>query len=110
MDVRQQQQRGSYSYTVNETDPAGNLTVYTFYRTYQTEKQVYQGAVVSPSNLLSTTVTCYNGSFSNCPTSGPSPQTLRISQTDEFVYPAGSTSASLVETKFSASGPVTEVR
>jgi RHS repeat-associated protein len=92
------------SYTLTETDPAGNQTVYSFYYQHQTEAQVYQGPA-SPNNLISTTVTCYNGNFSNCPTSGPSSQTLRISQADVFTYPGSSSSASLVETKYNSTGP-----
>ena len=99
----------SWTYTVTQTDPAGNQTLYTFYRTFQTERQVYQGTV-SPSNLLSTTITCYNASFSNCPTSGPPTGTLRITQTDVFTYPKGSSSASAVETKYNQMATVAEVK
>jgi RHS repeat-associated protein len=99
-------------FTVTETDPALNNTVYTFSGGFQTEKQVYQGTV-SPSHLVSTQITCYNNNFTNCPTaappynpSNPSP----ITQTDVYSYPTNSTSPSLVETKFNSSGTVAEVK
>jgi len=102
----------SWNYTVVETDPAGNQTVYTFYGAYQTEKQTYQGPA-SANNLIGTTVTCYNGNFSNCPTAAFSVAptlVLRISQTDVFTYPGGSSSASLVETKLNPTGTIAEVK
>jgi RHS repeat-associated protein len=89
-------------FNVTETDPAGNQSVYTFYNEYQLEKQVYQGSV-SPSNLISTTVTCYNGNFANCPTTNPTAGMgvmPVIYQTDVFTYPGNSSSASLIETKY----------
>jgi RHS repeat-associated protein len=51
--------------TTTITDPQNNNTVIQFQGTYETQRQVYQGAV-SPSNLLQTTTTCYNGNTSNC--------------------------------------------
>src|SRR5207248_2810290 len=52
------------------TDPQSNVTVYTFSGIYETQRQIYQGAV-APANLLQTVVTCYNTvspTVSSCPT------------------------------------------
>jgi RHS repeat-associated protein len=92
------------NYTVTETDPATNTTVYNFNGELQTEKQV-KG---SGGTVLTTTITCYNGNFSSCPT--PTGVPLTISQTDTFAYPNGWSSASLVEAKFNAAGSVTETK
>jgi RHS repeat-associated protein len=54
-------------WTTNVTDPLSNNSVLNFQTIYLTERQVYEGSV-SPSNLLKTTVNCYNGST---PTGGP---------------------------------------
>jgi RHS repeat-associated protein len=93
-------------FNVTETDPGGNQSVYTFYDEYQLERQVYQGSV-SPSNLIGTTVTCYNGNFANCPTTNPTAGmgvTPHIFQTDVFTYPGTSSAASLIETKYNITG------
>ena len=78
---------GGSKWTTTVTDPAGNNTVFNFaedasgfYNLYPTQRQVYQGSV-SPSNLLLTTVTCYNASFTNCATAAVSSP---ISQTDTY--------------------------
>jgi RHS repeat-associated protein len=102
----------SSAYTVTETDPAGNQTVYTLWGEYQLEKQSYQGTTGS-GTLLSTTVTCYNGNFSNCTTPTTEPTNgygNEIIQTDVFTYPGGSNAASLVETKYNTTGTVAEVK
>ena len=46
-------------------DPLGNNTVVQFQGIYETQRQVYTGAISSAS-LLETTNTCYNGSASPC--------------------------------------------
>jgi len=105
------------NYTVTETDPLNNVTVYTFTGTYETQRQIYQGSV-SPQHLLKTVVTCYNGNFSNCPAASiPFVSGLGegVSQTDVYTYLNGSPSGSLVETKFNLSssiqtGTVAEVK
>jgi len=53
------------AYTTTVTDPQGNNTVIQFQGIYETQRQVYQGAI-SPSNLLKTTTVCYNGNTTNC--------------------------------------------
>ena len=53
------------AYTTTVTDPQGNVTVVQFQGNYETQRQFYQGAA-SPSNLLKTITTCYNGNTSNC--------------------------------------------
>jgi RHS repeat-associated protein len=50
------------AWTTTITDPQSNKTVLNFQGTYQTERQVYQGA----STLLKTVTTCYNGNTSSC--------------------------------------------
>jgi RHS repeat-associated protein len=51
--------------TTTITDPQGNQTVLQFQGIYETQRDIYQGAI-SPSNLLQTVKTCYNGNTSNC--------------------------------------------
>jgi RHS repeat-associated protein len=55
------------AWTTTVTDPQSNNTVIQFQGIYETERQVYQGAV-APANLLKTINTCYNGNTSNCTT------------------------------------------
>jgi hypothetical protein len=86
---------------VTVTDPSGNVTTYHFNGEFQTE-QVVQDAV---GNVLSTTVTCYNGnnsSQSGCITPA-SYVPSRITQTDVYTS-LGSSPPSLVETKYDDSG------
>ena len=86
--------------TVTETDPAGNVTTYTFVGEFQVEK------VVTDKNLgtLVTTITCYNGSNSsqsNC--LNMTNQTYSsgyVFQTDVYTTLGSSTTASLAETFF----------
>jgi hypothetical protein len=88
-------------WTTTVADPSGNNSVFNFaedantnsgaYNLYPTQRQVYQGSV-SPSNLLLTTLTCYNASFTNCATATVSSP---ISQTDTYtVLPNNATSLS----------------
>jgi YD repeat-containing protein len=99
------------SVTVNVTDPAGNLTIVSFDGSvsgYQTESQSYQGSGGTP---LVTTITCYNGTFTNCTTTNAGPRgALAITQTDVFTYRNGSSSGSLLETKYDSYGDVIEVK
>jgi hypothetical protein len=93
-------------FNVNVTDPAGNLTVVSFAGSLsgsQTESVSYQGSSGTP---LLTMITCYNNNFANCPTTGGG---VPITQTDVFTYLNGSSSASLVETKYDTYGDVTLV-
>lgn len=53
------------AYTTTVTDPASNKTVVQFQGIYETQRDFYQGAI-SPSNLLQTIKTCYNGNATNC--------------------------------------------
>jgi RHS repeat-associated protein len=99
-------------FAVTEIDPANNYTVYTFSGGFETERQVYNGAI-SPSNLLQTVITCYNARFSNCPNAPPpynSGNPAPITQTDVYTSFNNSSTASLVETKFNNVGLVTEVK
>jgi RHS repeat-associated protein len=61
-------------------DPAPNVTVVQFQGIYETQRASYQGAN-SPSNLLQTVKTCYNGNTLNCPTTAI---TLPITQRNTF--------------------------
>ena len=78
------------SYTVTQTDPAGNQTVYTFYGQYQTQELIYTGtATGTPSE---TVITCYNMNYSsqaNCvtPTAAIGPA---ITQVDVYKSFSGS--------------------
>jgi len=47
------------------TDPQANQTNMSFQGIYETERLIYQGSV-SPSNLLLTVLTCYNGATPPC--------------------------------------------
>ncbi|HEX8817224.1 MAG TPA: hypothetical protein VF753_17145 [Terriglobales bacterium] len=69
------------SFTVTETDPAGNQTVYTFQGEYQTQAVYYQGT----STVLRTVLTCYNGNTSNCVTPSPEPVPPSMKLTFETV-------------------------
>jgi RHS repeat-associated protein len=90
---------GVGNYTVTETDPASNTITYHFYSylgrpAFQTEKTIAD----SHGNLLSTTITCYNGnntSQSAC----IAPQNPIYNPTQTDVYTSlGSSAPSLVET------------
>lgn len=62
--------------TTTITDPQSNKTVVQFQRIYETQRDFYQGAI-SPSNLLQTIKTCYNGNATDCTSTAV---TLPISQ------------------------------
>ena len=51
--------------TTTITDPANNVSVIQFQGIYETQRDIYQGAI-SSSNLLQSIKTCYNGNASNC--------------------------------------------
>lgn len=74
------------AYTTTITDPQGNQSVLQFQGIYQTQRDTYQGAV-SPSNLLQTVQTCYNGNASNCTSTSVS---VPITQTNvTTILPGG---------------------
>ena len=54
------------NFTVTETDPASNQTVYNFGGEYQTQAKYYEGSATGTP--LETVITCYNGNFTNCAT------------------------------------------
>jgi hypothetical protein len=91
--------------TTAVTDPAGNETDYTFIsRGYETLRKVYEGSAAS-GTLLETVQTCYDGNFTSC-TTPATPPTLPFSQKDVYTS-FGTSSSSLVETKFdSYSNPI----
>ena len=72
--------------TTTVTDPRGNVTVIQFQGIFETQRQIYQGS----STLLETTITCYNGNTTNCPTTAI---TLPITERTAFLeWPGGSES------------------
>jgi RHS repeat-associated protein len=87
---------GSCNYTVTETDPAANQTVYYFSGEYQTAVWSYQGQSTGGyTGALRVTTTCYNGNFTNCQYSAvPS---LPIKQTDVYTW-LGAVPQALTET------------
>jgi RHS repeat-associated protein len=95
------------NFTVTVKDPANNNTVYSFSGDYQTQRQVYEGAV-APANLLLIEITCYNGNFTNC--AAPSAVPSAVTQTDKYTYSGSSTSPSLQETKYDKYGNVIELK
>lgn len=79
--------------TTSITDPAGNVTAYTFSGPYEVERRVNAG----PSNLLKIVTTCYNANFANCTTANVS----SVTQKDVYTQlPNGSTS--LVEQQYNS--------
>jgi RHS repeat-associated protein len=92
------------NFTVTETDPANNQTVYTFSNEFQTQVQYYEGSATGVA--LKTVVTCYNGDTGNCV---PQPYTSQtIARTDVYTSFNGS-SSNRVTTAFDSYGDVTSV-
>jgi hypothetical protein len=102
-----QQGYGPSTFTVIETDSLGDVITHYFSGETETER------IVTDVNLgvLSTTIKCYNGNFTNCPTTVFSlPSGWPVTQSDVYTYPGDtSTSPSLVETKFDSYGNTTQV-
>ena len=103
------------NFTVTETDPANNQTIYSFSGEYQTQMATYEGGCPTSKlgcngggTLQRTTTTCYNANFSSCATPGTVPSPT-ISQTDVYTSINGS-SSNLVETKYDSYGNTTEVK
>ncbi len=91
------------TWTTTVIDPESNYTVINAaedgvtstptYFFYETQKQIYQGSV-SPSNLLATSIRCYNANYTSCPTATVSSP---ITRTDTYSQlPNGSTRLSEV--------------
>ena len=77
---------GPCKYTVTETDPAGNQTVYYFSGEYQTAVWSYQGQSTGGyAGALRVTTTCYDGNFTTCQTPSAVPS-LPIKQTDVYTW------------------------
>lgn len=89
--------------TITDATSAQNQTVVSFSNGFETERQIYAGAV-NPSNLLETAFTCYNGTtLANC--AGPS---AAISSRAVYVqWPGGQTSHTV--TSYNNIGLPTEV-
>jgi RHS repeat-associated protein len=90
------------NFTVTETDPAGNKTVYSFAGEYQTQAVYYQGT----STVLKTVTTCYGSNGSTPPSRAncPAPSTIPsfpITETDVYTS-LGSSLYNEVQTKFDA--------
>ena len=93
-------------FTVSVTDPASNVTVYTFSGEYQTDVQYYEGPATG--NPLKEVVTCYgtvNSSKSACVNNG----NAQLYPTAVYTYLNGSSSPSLVATTYDTYGNVTQV-
>jgi RHS repeat-associated protein len=92
--------------TTTVTDPTGNYTVYSFQGGLQTERQSYNRA----GTLLSTSITCYNGNYSQCAAGTNLPASpTSITQTDVYALQETGSPVSVLETKYDYSGNVTEV-
>ena len=94
---------GPGNYTITETDSLGDVTTHYFFDELEEER------VISDVNkgILETTITCYNGNFTNC-NSAVYPNTVSlISQKDVYTY-MGSAAPSLVETKYDIYGNLTQ--
>jgi RHS repeat-associated protein len=106
------------NYTIIETDPANNQTVYNFSGALQTEVIPYQGGCVGYSgcNTGGTKVrdvtTCYNRNLNNglsgCQTPSSVPG-LPITQTDVYTWTGTTAGQSLVETTFDTYGNTDQV-
>ena len=72
---------------------------------YETQRQTYQGAV-SPSNLLQTTVSCYNGNLSSCLTTPVSSPIAQVNATLQFP----NNQQTQTVTFYNSSGLVSEVQ
>ncbi|HZQ24839.1 MAG TPA: hypothetical protein VFA89_18770, partial [Terriglobales bacterium] len=89
------------NFTVTETTPPrpgnsiGDTITHYFAGEYETQRKVTD----ANSGLLSTTVTCYNGNFTTCPTPTSVP-TLPITRQDVYTSFNGSSTASLVESVY----------
>lgn len=88
------------------TTPTANQTVIQFQGLYETQRDSYQGAI-SPSNLLGTVKTCYNGNTLSCTSTAV---TLPITQRTVFqVWPGTGGLQSRTDTMFNTLGQNTEV-
>lgn len=103
------------NFTVTQTDPVNNQTVYYFSGAYQTAKWAYQGQSTGGyTGALLVTTTCYNGNFSNCQSPSAVPA-LPITQTDVYTW-MGMTPQKLTETIYDCAsispcyGNVTEIK
>jgi RHS repeat-associated protein len=90
--------------TTTLTDPQNNHTVMQFQGGYETQRQVYQGAI-NTSNLLLTTTTCYV-STANPQTCSNTP-TLPLSGRQVTSQPGGSNLVSMHAEQYDAYGNVT---
>jgi RHS repeat-associated protein len=110
---------GPYGTTTTVLDPGKNKTVYTFMGTGAdgtagapltlTQKQVYQntGTVTSPAyTLLSTTIYCYNGNSTACPTTQAA---YPITEKDTYTAPGVKTTYSRTKQLFDTYGNVTSI-
>jgi len=90
------------NYTVINAAEDGNTSAPT-YDFYETQRQVYKGSV-SPSNLLATSIRCYNANYLSCATA---PVSSPITQTDVYSQLPNS-STRLAEVLYNSYGLVTD--
>jgi hypothetical protein len=72
--------RTAVNFAEDSTKTTG--TTVATYNLYETQRQVYQGSI-SPSNLLATSILCYNTNYANCNSSSVTVSSP-ISQTDAY--------------------------
>jgi RHS repeat-associated protein len=97
------------TWTTTVIDPSSNYTVINSAEAantnfYETQRQVYQGSV-SPSNLLATSIRCYNAVYASCSTANVS---APISQTDIYSQLPNGSNPSLSEVTYNSYGLVTD--
>jgi RHS repeat-associated protein len=99
---------GPVNFTVTETDALGDVTTHYFYGEQEEERiisDVKQG-------VLTTTITCYNGNFYNCPSAiiqTNNSGTVNITQRDVYTQLGSSGPWSLVETTYDGYGNTSSV-
>jgi len=96
------------NYTVTETDPAGNQTVYSFAGEYQTQAAYYHGS--ASGTPLKIVMICYNGNNTNCATPSSVPA-LPITETNVYTNwnSSSPTIGKLLQTNYDSYGNVTSV-
>jgi RHS repeat-associated protein len=100
---------GPGNFTITETDSLGDVTTHYFWNELEEER------IISGVNqgVLSTTITCYYGGFSNCTTASYSGggAVNPMTQRDVYTYDGavGSVAPKLEETKYDIYGNVTQV-
>jgi hypothetical protein len=93
----------AWTTTIDDSSGQPNRTILNFQGIYETQRRVYQGT----GTLLQTTVTCYNGSTTNCNTTAITLPITRRTMWQQLPDSAGLQSKT--DTFFNSLGLVTEV-